>query len=119
MRNLDRDRKQVLIARYSGIAPEVDSDGLYTGRNVPSFSEPEVFAPTVSTATGEARNDIFGQKLEYDRTLTIDDPAFDVKESDRLWIDADSESEHDHIVKRVARTGSYTVVAAKRVEVTA
>lgn len=115
MRNLDRDRKRVLIARYVGIAPEVDSDGLYTGRNVPSFSEPEEFLPTVSTASGEARNDIFGQKLEYDRTLTVDDPAFDVKESDRLWID--SEDEHDHVVKKVARTGSYTVVAASHVEV--
>ena len=117
MRNLDRDRRPVLIARYVGIAPEVDADGLYTGRNVPSYTEPEEFLPTVSAAMGEAQNDIFGQKLEYDRRLTIDDPAFEVKESDRLWVDADPESEHDHVVKRVARTGSYTVIAAKRVEV--
>ena len=117
MRNLDRDRKGVLIARYLGIAPEVDSDGLFTGRNVPSFSQPEMFAPTVATATGEARNDIFGQKLEYDRTLTIDDPGFEVAEADRLWIDAPAGDKHDHVVKKVARTGSYTVIAASKVVV--
>ena len=117
MRNLDRDRQATFIARYLGVTPQEDSDGLLTGLNVATYSEPEEFMPTVSPAMGEARNDIFGQKLEYDRKLTVDDPSFDVKESDRLWVDADPEGMHDHVVMKVARSGSYTVIAAKRVEV--
>lgn len=119
MRNLDRDRQKVLIARYSGIAPEVDGDGLYTGRNVPSYSAQSEFWPTRTMARGEAVYDLFGQKLDYDVTLTIDDPSFEVAEADLLWIDDLYADMHDHIVRRVGRKGGFTVIAAKKVEVTA
>lgn len=124
MRCLDRDRQRVFIGRFLRTEP-VTKDGKLTGRNEPVYEEPAEFWPTVSTVRGEAQGDYFGQRVDYDLTLTIDDSAFEVKEADVLWVDADpgdSDGEgypasHDYIVRRVARKGSYTVIAAKRVDV--
>ena len=117
MRNLDRDRQRCLIARFEGLTPQEDSQGRLTGKNVPSFEQPEEFWPTVSPVRGEALGAYFGQNLDYDLTLTVDDPAFAIDEADVLWVYAPEEGCHDYAVKRVARKGDYTVIAAKHVEV--
>ena len=124
MRCLDRDRQRVWIGRFAG-TEMVEEEGLLTGRHAPVYGEPAGFWPTVSTVRGEAQGDYFGQRIDYDLTLTIDDPAFEVGEADVLWVDAqpgDGSAEgypapHDYIVRRVARKGSCTVIAAKRADV--
>lgn len=124
MRCLDRDRQRVFVGRFLG-TKQVVEDGKLTGRNEPAYEPPAEFWPTVSTVRGEAQSDYFGQRVDYDLTLTIDDSAFAVKEADVLWVDADpgdAEAEgypapHDYIVRRVARKGDFTVIAAKRVDV--
>lgn len=118
MRCLDRDRRPVFIARYRGMQDGVDEQGRLTGRPQITYDLPEKFWPTASAVRGDASGDIFGQALNYDRVLTVDNPAFPINEADILWIDADVEDdEHDYKVVRVARTGSYTVIAVSRVEV--
>lgn len=122
MRNLERDTQEVFISRYEDIVAQVDDEGRRTGKNVVKRSTPVAFHPSVSIARGEAQGAYFGVNLDYDRVLTIDDPAFEVSEADVLWLDkpvgdADNPSPHDYIVKKVARKGSYTVIAVSRVEV--
>ena len=117
MRNLDRDRRVVHIARFGELEPVKDEQGRYTGKHAPKRSEPVAFMPTISAARGEASTDYFGNYVDYDRTLTIDDPAFDVAEADVIWIDRPTSEPHDYVVKRVACTSAYTVIAVKRVEV--
>ena len=127
MRCLDRDRRRAWVARYEGTRPVTDDQGRYTGRNEVARTAPAEFWPTVTPARGRAEDDYFGQRVEYDLTLTIDDPAFAVRESDCLWVDADPGDEgdegyplpHDYVVTRVARKGDFTVVAARRVDVSA
>ena len=97
-------------------------DGKLTGKNLPNRATPVAFRPSVSMARGEAQGAYFGVNLDYDRVLTIDDPAFEVGEADVLWIDAEvgdpeAPNPHDYIVKKVARKGDYTVIAVSRVEV--
>lgn len=122
MRNLERDTQQVYISRYEGTDAQVDGNGRLTGKNVPQRSTPAAFWPSVSMARGEAQGAYFGLNLDYDRVLTIDDPAFEIGEADILWIDAEvgdpqAPNPHDYVVKKIARKGSYTVVAVSRVEV--
>lgn len=122
MRNLERDTQEVFISRYEDIVAQVDDKGRRTGKNVVKRSTPVAFHPSVSIARGEAQGAYFGVNLDYDRVLTIDDPAFEVSEADVLWLDkpvgdADNPSPHDYVVKKVARKGSYTVIAVSRVEV--
>lgn len=121
MRCLDRDRRRVFVGRFVETRP-VEEGGRLTGRNEPVYEPPAELWPTVSAVSGEAFGDYFGQRVDYDVALTIDDPAFRVAEADVLWVDADPGGEdepapHDYIVRRVARKGGYTVVAAKRVDV--
>ena len=115
MRNLDRDRKRVFVARLGGMEMGYDEDGLPTGETVQTYSEPEPFYPTISMTRGNAVDDMFGNMLEYDRTLTVDDPDFEVSESDILWIDAQPSGDPDYSIKAVRRSGSYTVIAVKKV----
>ena len=127
MRCLDRDRRRVLIGRFVGTRPVTDDAGRYTGRNEVEREDPAEFWPTVTPARGRAEDDYFGQRVEYDLALTIDDPAFAARESDTLWVEADPGEEgdegypapHDYVVTRVARKGDFTVLAARRVDVSA
>lgn len=118
MRCLDRDRRSVHIARFVETAPIKDEQGRFTGRNEVVRSEPDEFLATVSADRGNAQNDYFGQKVDYDRTLTVDDPDFKVGESDVLWIENKTSQPHDYVVTRVAKQGDYTIIAAKKVDVT-
>ncbi len=122
MRNLARDTQPVWIARFEALVPEVDEEGRLTGKHTAKRKRPELFFPSASMARGEAQNAYFGLNLDYDRVLTLADPDFEVAEADVLWIDGepgdpDDPSPHDAVVKRVARKGAFTVIAAKRVEV--
>lgn len=118
MRNLARDTQTVHISRYEGIVRERDAQGRLTGRNAPQMSEPVPFSPSASMARGEAQGAHFGDELEYDVVLTLDDPGFEASEADVLWVWADPQSEeHDFAVRKVARKGCFTVIAAKRVVV--
>lgn len=87
MRCLDRDRRKVLIGRFAGTVPVTDGEGRFTGRNAPAYETPVAFWPTVTPVRGSAEDDYFGQRLEYDLTITVDDPAFRVHEADILWVD--------------------------------
>ena len=124
MRCLDRDRQRVLVGRFLR-TEQVEEGGKLTGHVEPVYEPPAEFWPTVSVVRGEAQGDYFGQRIDYDLTLTIDDSAFEVKEGDVLWVDADPgdsadegyPAPHDYIVRRVARKGGYTVIAAKRMDV--
>lgn len=147
MRSLDRDRQLVHIGRFLETAAE-EVDGKLTGLTKPVYEDPAPFYPTVSTVRGEAYGDYFGQRVDYDITLTVDDPSFRVREADVLWVerppreapksndDGDGDEpavdegepevlseeavedvKHDYVVRRVARKGSFTIIAAKRVDV--
>lgn len=121
MRNLDRDRTPVWVCRYKGIEAVEDEHGRLTGRNRVAYEDPCKFYPTASAARGDAVGSAFGMQLDYDRTLTIDDRDFRISEADVLYIDNapgdDGSVPYDHIVKKVARTANFCVVAVKRVEV--
>lgn len=138
MRTLDRDRRWILVARFEGIEAAIDDEGRYTGQNMPKRSPQAPLLASVSAAKGTAENSQFGQSLDYDRTVIIEDPDYPIDEAAVLWIDScvygtllekgffdGIESDeyvgepHDYLVKKVARTANYTVLAVKHVEVSA
>lgn len=118
MRCLARQRRSVWIGRYMGLVQGKDEHGRLTGQPMPQYKMPREFKPTVSAARGEASADMFGSSIDYDRTVIIDDPKFEASESDVLWVESDVERDpHDYIIRRISRTGGYTVMAIKRVQV--
>ena len=145
MRCLDRDRREVLVSFYESKEPVLDNEGRLTGRFETVRSEQIPILATVSAVKGEAAGSVFGQDLDYDRTLTIDDPTLPIDESSVFWVDVYGTAEidggtfddwfengsadggsfaargtcdkpYDYVVRRVSRTPSYLVVALKYVE---
>lgn len=127
MRTLDRDRREILVSLFERKVPVTDDQGRLTGRHRVERAPQTPVLASVSAAKGYAQDAVFGQSLDYDRTVIVDDPGFDISESAVLWIDSWGSSPHelpfdepwDYVVKKVARTPSYTAVAVKRVEVSA
>lgn len=125
MRLLDRDLRWVLVSRYESKSPVTDGGGRLTGRYEVSRSEPVAALASVSAARGSALDSVFGQSLDYDRTVLVDDPQFEIDEAAVLWIDCidgsgamppDAGQAWDYAVTRVARTPGLTAIAVKRVE---
>lgn len=87
MRCLDRDRREVLVSFYESKEPVLDGEGRLTGRFETVRSEQVPILATVSAVKGEAAGSVFGQDLDYDRTLTIDDPTLPIDESSVFWVD--------------------------------
>lgn len=126
MRCLDRDRREVLVSYYESKKPVVDAEGRLTGRFETVRSGQTPILATVSAVKGDAAGSVFGQDLDYDRTLTVDDPTLPIDESTVFWIDVykpagpgasgSCDKPYDYAVRRVSRTTSYLVVALKYVE---
>jgi len=166
MRCLDRQKQWVLVSRFEKLAPEIDDKGRYTGDYEPVRSRQIPLLVSISSVKGDAENAIFGQSLNYDRVITIDDPDYDLNEADVFWIDGKirdvllnggyferysvlesgevidggsfddydkgedfdaggfeypvwTDTPHDHVIKKIARSENFTLVAVERVEVSA
>lgn len=87
MRCLDRQKQWVLVSLFEKLLPVIDADGRRTGEHRAQRSRQFPVLASVSAVKGSAENAMFGQSLDYDRTVIIDDPSFDVSESAVLWID--------------------------------
>ena len=117
MRLLQRETQKVYISRYLGLSQGVDQKGRLTGRDVISRSEPEAFYPSVSAAKGDTSEALFGQLVEYDRIIIVDDVAFQAAPSDVFWIDVPVTGKYDYIATRVAHKGHLTIIAVRKIEV--
>ena len=138
MRNLDRDRRPVWIARYAGKTADVDEDGRLTGTYSLSYEEPTLFWPTVTVMRGWTWTMFWGKAHDYDRVVRIDDPDWWVDENAVLYIDTPvwkygslealrravangdddilDDIEPDYTVKRIGHGKSYTIFTVDKIE---
>ncbi|MBP3884066.1 MAG: hypothetical protein J6D54_03895 [Olsenella sp.] len=137
MRNMDRDRRPVWIARYKGQVAEEDEQGRLTGKHTPQYEEPELFFPTVTVMRGYTWNTFWGKAHDYDRVVRIDDPNWWVDENAVLYIDTPlwkygslqalnraivdgtvdiSDCEPDYAVKRIGHGKGYTIFTIDKLE---
>ncbi|MBQ9007411.1 MAG: hypothetical protein IJ092_13740 [Atopobiaceae bacterium] len=137
MRNQDRDRRPVWIAKYVGQVAETDEQGRLTGRHTPQYGEPQLFWPTVTVMRGYTWNEFWGKAHDYDRVVRIDDPLWWVDENAVLYIDTPlwkygsfqelnravldgtvdiSDCEPDYTVKRIGHGKSYTIFTVEKIE---
>ncbi|MBQ3265207.1 MAG: hypothetical protein IJH07_05465 [Ruminococcus sp.] len=77
----------------------------------------------ISPATGSANAEQFGNNIEYDRVIVLDDPDCPIDENAILFIDVeptkndDGNYVNDYIVKKVARSLNSVSIAISRVVV--
>lgn len=114
MRDLRRNQIEITYRLYIKSEEVIDKDGYATGDHTPIFGEETPLEISVSANKGEYSEQMFGDTIDYDRTMIISDPKCPINENARITIDGEL-----YTVKGVARSLNATQYAIKRIEVTA
>ena len=125
MKALARNKVLIHYANYRDKTPIKDEYGNLTGEYEVAYENPVAVKANVSAARGESTTRQFGDDVNYDRVIIIDDPKFPIKESSILWIDTPPEIQkdgstkdpHDYIVKQVAVSLNSVSIAVSKVSV--
>ncbi len=112
MRDLQRNQIPVTFRQFLKNEEIIDEDGNSTAAYSPVFGEEQQLLMSVSANKGDYSEQMFGDVLDYDRTMLISDPKCPINENSRVMIDGDT-----YIVKKVARSLNAAQYAIKRIEV--
>lgn len=113
MRDLRRNQVRITYRLYLGNEEIIDEYGNSTGQYAPLFGEKQPLFLSVSANKGDYSEQMFGDVLDYDRTMLISDPDCPINENSRVTIDGQT-----YVVKAVARSLNVSQYAIKRIEVT-
>lgn len=122
MKALERNKTEIWYALYKG-TEELKENGFDTGEKKVSYENPESIRANVSAARGEASTRQFGEDIQYDKIIVMEECPFD--EVSVLWIDkppvleADgtTKTPHDYIVRGIAKSLNSVSVAVGKVKV--
>lgn len=133
MRSLNRNKRTMWYALYSGKKELIDEYGNRTGQFVIEYEKPRMVEANISPASGETGIAQFGENERYDKVIVFADTGIPINEYSVLWIDripalnADGELErggdgealtpHDYVVKQVAKSMNSTAYAVDKVRV--
>lgn len=123
MRTRQRAKRDVWYANYSGVTETTDEAGYYTGEFEISYTTPTKIRASVSPATGQSNAEMFGNIVDYDHVIVVDDPDIVIDENSVVWLDSvptdgGGVEGYNYIVRRVARSWNFTAIAVRDVNVT-
>lgn len=124
MRCMERNKTKIYYALMDGKTALRDENGYLTGEERISYGKPIALKASVSAAMGETNSRQFGEQEAYDKVIVTDDPLCPIDEYAVLWVDkmpklnADktTDTPHDYVVKKAARslnTVSYAIAKVK------
>lgn len=113
MRDLKRNQVPITYRLYFGEDEIINKNGYHTADYSSVFGEEQQLLMSVSANKGEYSEQMFGNVLDYDRTMLISDPKCPIDENTRVTIDGQT-----YVVKAVARSLNVSQYAIKRIEVT-
>ena len=125
MRCMARNKTKFYYASYIGETEITDENGYATGEYKVSYTNPiEVFG-NVSAAQGEMQSRQFGVSESYDKVIVLGDRDVPIDEHSLLWVDTlpylnedgSTDTSHDYVVKRVARSPNGVSIAISKVDV--
>ena len=118
MRTVQRDKRPVAYAFYSGIQELTDDNGDYTGEYDVEYSTPVKTLMNVSGGRGQADVALFGLTQNFSRTAVTQDLETDWNTEMVMWVERDPDTEpHDYRIAAVARTINQVVLALEEVDV--
>jgi len=117
MRSLERNKREIYYALYTGNEEIKDSNNYSTGEYRRTYSQPVKARINVSAARGSAYTREFGDLQNYDKTMiTTEDLPID--ENTILWVDdLDITHEHDYEVVKVAKSLNENQYAIQKVKI--
>ena len=122
MRALARNKTSFYYALYLGKEENVDADGNLTGTYTVLYSNPVECKGNISASSGSVQVEQFGNDLQYDKVVVLDDVNVPIDENSVLWVDKEVEHDKygnpvfDYVVKKVARSLNSVSFAISKVK---
>ena len=125
MRGMVRNKTKFYYASYVDNTEIIDEYGNATGEFEIQYSNPKECNANVSAAQGEVQSRQFGESESYDKVIVLDDRNAPIDEHSILWVDTlphlngdgTTDTPHDYIVKKVARSLNCVSIAISKVSV--
>lgn len=125
MRSMVRNQTKFYYALYIDKTEVTDDYGNATGEYEILHSNPIKALGNVSGAMGEIQSRQFGESESYDKVIVLDNPNTSINEYSILWVDTlpllnddgTTNTPHDYIVKKVARSLNSVSIAISKVNV--
>lgn len=124
MRNLIINTQTLYVLNYLGEVEVVDSLGNKTGETTNAFTKPIQFCASVSGARGNSQTEVFGNEINYDKTILLSKSLFKqlrIEETSVFFVDRKVEYDknnfpkYDYKVERIAETINEVVIAISKV----
>ena len=125
MRSLLRNKVKFYYALYETQNEIIDEYGNKTGQYAITYSKPVEMWGNISPSVGAIENRQFGDSESYDKVIVLDKRDIPINEYSLLWVDTLpifnekglTETPHDYIVKKVARSLNSVSLAIRKVDV--
>ena len=125
MRCMIRNKTPFYYASYIDETEITDEFGNGTGEYDITYSNPIKVSGNVSAAQGEIQNRQFGESESYDKVIVLNDRNTPIDEYAILWVDTlphlnedgSTDTPHDYIVRKIARSLNGVSIAISKVDV--
>ena len=122
---MERNKSVYYYALFSEKKDIIDEYGNLTGENELIYEKPTKACGNISSAQGEVQSRQFGESLNYDKVIVLDNPLTPIDEYSILWVDilpslaedGSTDTPHDYVVKKVARSLNSVAIAISKVTV--
>lgn len=121
MRSLRRNQTQLYYCNFKETRDILDEFGHKTGEKQHLYSNPISIYASISSEKGESQIATFGNDIEYDKVMLVDDPKCDITESSVLFVDIEPSYDSmgvpkfNYVVKKVSKSLNVSAYAIKRV----
>ena len=125
MRCMTLNKRTLYYAKYIGEHEITDEYGHSTGEYSLTYGKPIKMSGNVSAAQGEIQSRQFGESESYDKVIALENMNAPIDEYSILWVDtlphlnADgtTDTPHDYIVRRIAKSLNGVSIAIRKVDV--
>ena len=119
MRSLNKNKRPIFYALYTGDEPILDEYGNETGERNPLYGEIQELRCNVSAASGEEAVQAFGSITNYTRVICVADNACPLAEQTLVWFGIAKTEPHNYIILRKADSLNGILYALQEVRVRA
>lgn len=122
---MERNKQVFYFSSFTDKVGLVDEYGNRTGEYKVLYDNPTKLSGNISAAMGEMQNRQFGESELYDKVIVLGNPNVSIDEYSILWVDTlptlkedgSTDTPHDYIVKKIARSLNSVSIAISKVTV--
>lgn len=117
MRALNRNKRKIYYALYTGNEVVFDEYGNETGESKPIYGDAVELRCNISAASGEDAVQAFGSFTNYTRSVCVSDNACPITEESIIWFGIEPSEPHNYIVTHKADSKNGILYALQEVKV--